>query len=171
MLSYSQWCRPESTENVEHAASDQEPVAIESNRAAEHAKHAGSTKQHSIDQHTKGSVPNANMPDVASGGTMGVVLSVGTDNDDPTAERDVLEVVAIEEEPKIEEIIWAPKETMQLQCIRVARKHHDEWVFHEEEHSDRALCKLQHTVDDLMCQIKVKPPETLSCVDESFVVL
>jgi hypothetical protein len=35
------------------------------------------------------------MPDAASGGTMGVMLGVGTDNDDPAVERDVLEAAAI----------------------------------------------------------------------------
>jgi hypothetical protein len=44
---------------------------------------------------------------------MGVVLGIGTDNDDPAAERDVPKVAAIEEEPEIEEISQAPKETVQ----------------------------------------------------------
>jgi hypothetical protein len=73
---------------------------------------------------------------------MGVMLGVGTDNDDPAAERDVPEAAAIEEEPEIEEISRAPRETVQGQCIRVARKRHGEWVFHEEGHSDRAVRKL-----------------------------
>jgi hypothetical protein len=44
-------------------------------------------------------------------------------------------------------------------------------VFHEEEHFDRAVRKLQHTIDDLMSQINVKMPQALPCADESFVVL
>jgi hypothetical protein len=44
-------------------------------------------------------------------------------------------------------------------------------VFHEEEHFDRVVRKLQRTVDDLMSQIKVKTPQALSCADESLVVL
>jgi hypothetical protein len=43
---------------------------------------------------------------------MGVVLGVGTDNDDPTAERDVPKAAVIEEEPEIE-ISQDPKETVQ----------------------------------------------------------
>jgi hypothetical protein len=31
-----------------------------------------------------------------------------------------------------------------------------EWVFYEEDHSDRAICKLQWTVEELMGQIKVR---------------
>jgi hypothetical protein len=73
---------------------------------------------------------------------MGVVLGVGTDNDDPAAKRDVPEAATIEEEPEIKEISWAPKEIVQPQCIRVASKRHGEWVFHEEEHLDRAVRKL-----------------------------
>lgn len=99
---------------------------------------------------SEGSVPNADAPDAASGGTMGVVLGVGTNNDNPAAEGDAPEAAAIEEEPKIEEINRAPKETVQPQCIHVARKRHGEWVFH----ADRAVRKLQRTVDDLMSQIK-----------------
>jgi hypothetical protein len=78
---------------------------------------------------------------------MGVVLSAGIGNDNLAAEEDAPEAAAIEEEPKIEEINWAPKETVQPQHICVARKRHGEWVFHEEDHSKR---KLQHTMDDLM---------------------
>jgi hypothetical protein len=44
---------------------------------------------------------------------MGVVLGVGTDNDDPAAERDVPKAAVIEEEPEIEEISQDPKEIVQ----------------------------------------------------------
>jgi hypothetical protein len=45
------------------------------------------------------------------------------------------------------------------QCVWVARKQGDEWVFYEEDHSDRAVRKLQQIVDDLMGQIKVRALE------------
>jgi hypothetical protein len=48
---------------------------------------------------------------------------------------------------------------MASQCIHVARKWGDEWVFYEEDHSDGAVRKLQQTVDDLMGQIKVRALE------------
>jgi hypothetical protein len=59
---------------------------------------------------------------------MGAVLGAGTDNDNPTAEEDAPEAAAIEEEPEIEKINQAPKEIVQPQRIRVARKRHGEWV-------------------------------------------
>jgi hypothetical protein len=47
------------------------------------------------------------------------------------------------------------------QCIRVARKRGDEWVFYEEDHSDWAIRKLQKIVNDLIGQIKVRALEAL----------
>jgi hypothetical protein len=58
------------------------------------------------------------------------MLGAGTSNDNPATE-DAPEAVAIKEEPEIKEINRDPKEIVQLQCICVARKHHDKWVFHE----------------------------------------
>jgi hypothetical protein len=114
---------------------------------------------------------NADAPNATSSSTIGVMLSTRTSNDNPATEEDAPEAAVIEEEPKIKEINWAPKETVQPQRICVARKHYGEWVFHKEDHSNRAVHKLQRTVDDLMSQIKVKVPQALSCADESFVVL
>jgi hypothetical protein len=85
---------------------------------------------------------NADTPDVASGGTIGVVLGAGTSNDNPATEEDTPKAAANEEELEIEEITQAPKETVQPQCIRMARKCHGEWVFHEKDHFDRAVCNL-----------------------------
>jgi isopropylmalate/homocitrate/citramalate synthase len=64
---------------------------------------------------------------------------------------------------EIKEIIRSEEENMVPQCIRVARKRGDEWVFYEEDHSNRAIRKLQRTVDDLMGQIKVRALEPRSC--------
>jgi hypothetical protein len=127
---------------MEHPAGDQEPAAAERSHVAERAEHTSSTEQRGADECNEGSVPNADTPDATSGGIMGVVLGVGTDNDDPTAERDVPEATTIEEEPEIEEISRAPKETVQPQCIHMARKRHGKWVFPEEDHFDRAMRKL-----------------------------
>jgi hypothetical protein len=56
---------------------------------------------------------NADAPGAASGGTIGVVLGAGTGNDNLAAEEDTPEAAANEEEPEIEEITQAPKETVQ----------------------------------------------------------
>jgi hypothetical protein len=56
---------------------------------------------------------NADVLDAASGGTIGVMLGMGTSNDNPAAEEDAPEVAAIEEEPEIKEITRAPKEIVQ----------------------------------------------------------
>jgi hypothetical protein len=127
---------------MEHPTGDQEPAATKRSHVAEHAEHAGSTEQRDADEYNEGLVPNADMPNATSGSTMGVVLDVGTDNDDPTVERDVPEATTIEEEPEIEEISRAPKEIVQPQCIHMARKRHGKWVFPEEDHFDRAMRKL-----------------------------
>jgi hypothetical protein len=60
-----------------------------------------------------------------------------------------VEDAATEEEVEIEEIV-CPKEEVAPQCVRVARKRGDEWVFYEEDHSDRAVHKLQRAIEDLM---------------------
>jgi hypothetical protein len=71
-------------------------------------------------------------------------------------EAPAVEAAAVEEEAEIEEIIRPEEENAAPQCIRVARKQGDEWVFYEEYHSDRAIRKLQGIVDDLMGQIKLR---------------
>jgi hypothetical protein len=85
---------------------------------------------------------NADAPDADFGGTIDVVLGARISNDNPAIEEDAPEAATIKEELEIEEINRTPKETVQPQCIRVARKHHGEWVFHEEDHSDTAVRKL-----------------------------
>jgi hypothetical protein len=127
---------------MEHPAGDQELVATESSRAEERAEHAGSAKQHDTDQRSEVLVPNVDAPNAASSGTMGVVLGAGTSNDNPATEENAPEAAAIKEEPEIEEINQAPKETVQPQHIHMARKRHGKWVFHEEDHSNKAMCRL-----------------------------
>jgi hypothetical protein len=83
-----------------------------------------------------------------------VVEQSGTGN--PATEALAVEAAATEEEAEIEEIIRPEEEKVAPQCVRVARKRGDEWVFYEEDHSDRAIRKLQRTVEDLMGQIKVR---------------
>jgi hypothetical protein len=52
--------------NVEHRASDQEPAIVESSHAAEECtEHASNDKQHGADQHSKGSMINADAPNAA----------------------------------------------------------------------------------------------------------
>jgi hypothetical protein len=41
---------------------------------------------------------------------------------------------------EIEEIIRSEEENVAPQCVCVVRKRDDEWVFYEEDHSDRAIC-------------------------------
>jgi hypothetical protein len=77
----------------------------------------------------------------------------------PAIEALAVEATAVEEEAEIEEIVRPKQENVAPQCVRVARKRGDEWVFYEEDHSDRAVRKLQRTVDDLMGQIKVRALE------------
>jgi hypothetical protein len=109
---------------VEHHAGDQEPAVAESSHAAEErAEHVGNNKQHGVDQRSEGLMLNADAPDATSSSTIGVMLGTGTGNDNPAAEEDVPEAAVIEEEPKIKEINWAPKEIVQPQRICVARKH------------------------------------------------
>jgi uncharacterized protein YcfJ len=129
-------------ENVEHPTGDQEPAIAESSLAEERVECAGSADHHSIDQCSEGAVPNADAPGATFGGTMGVMLGAGTSNDNPATKGDALEAAAIEEELEIEDINHAPMETVQPQCIHIARKHHSEWVFHEEDNSNRAMHKL-----------------------------
>jgi hypothetical protein len=79
----------------------------------------------------------------------------------PAVEALAAEATEVEEEPEIEEIIHPEEDVVAPQCIHVARKRGDEWVFYEEDHSDQAIRKLQRTVDDLMGQIKVRALEAL----------
>jgi hypothetical protein len=91
---------------------------------------------------------------------MGIVVVKKSGTRNPGTEAPAAEAAAVEEETKIEEIVHPKEENMAPQCVRVARKRGDEWVFYEEDHSDRAIHKLQRTVDDLMGQIRVRVLET-----------
>jgi hypothetical protein len=94
---------------------------------------------------------------------MGLILVDRSSTKNLTVEALVGEATVVEEEPEIEEIIRSKEENVVTQCIRVARMRDGEWVFHEEDHSDWSICKLQRTVDDLMGQIKVRALKAL-CV-------
>jgi hypothetical protein len=96
---------------------------------------------------------------------MGVVVVEKSGTGNPAMEALAAKASATEEEAEIEEIIHPEKEKVAPQCVYVMRKRGDEWVFYEEDHSDRAIRKLQRTVEDLMGQIKVramKPQSFLS---------
>lgn len=91
---------------------------------------------------------------------MGFVPVGEAGHDNPTIEEEAPEATVVEEEPEIEEIVRPKEETVAPQLICVTRRRHGEWVVHEEEHSDRATCKLQCTIEDLMKQIKVRTPKS-----------
>jgi hypothetical protein len=112
-------------------------------------------------QHDEETMLAAEEPTTALGGTMGLVLVNGGGAKNPAIEAPTVEAAVIEEEPEIEEIVHPEEEVVAPQCVHVARKQGDEWVFHKEDHSDRAIRKLQRTVDDLMGQIKVRALEAL----------
>jgi hypothetical protein len=101
-------------------------------------------------------MPIAKEPSAASGGTMGVVEVEESGTGNPATEAPVAEATATKEEAEIDEIIHPEEEKVAPQCVRVTRKRGDEWVFYEEDHLDRAVRKLQRTVEDLMGQIKVR---------------
>jgi replication fork clamp-binding protein CrfC len=102
----------------------------------------------------------AEEPTATLGGIMVFVLVDRSSTKNPAIEALASEASAVEE-LEIEEIIHHEEENMAPQCVRVVRKRGGEWVFHEEDHSDRAIRKLQRTVDDLMGQIKVRALEAL----------
>jgi hypothetical protein len=87
---------------------------------------------------------------------MGIVVVNKSGTGNPATEALAVEAVAVEEEAEIEEIVHPKEENVAPQCVHVARKRGDKWVFYEEDHSDRAIRKLQRTIDDLMGQIKVR---------------
>jgi hypothetical protein len=78
-------------------------------------------------------------------------------------EAPAIKAATVEEEAEIEGIIHLEEENVVPQCVRVARKQGDEWVFYEKDNSDRAVHKLHQTVDDLMGQIKVRALEPRPC--------
>jgi uncharacterized protein (DUF169 family) len=73
---------------------------------------------------------------------MGVVVVDKSGTGNPAIEAPAVEATVVEEEVEIEEIIRPEEENMAPQCVRVARKRGDEWVFYEEDHSDQVVCKL-----------------------------
>jgi hypothetical protein len=72
---------------------------------------------------------------------MGFVLVDRSSIENPAAEAPAGEATMVREELEIEEIICPKEENVAPQCVRVARKPGDEWVFYEEDHSDRAIQK------------------------------
>jgi hypothetical protein len=61
---------------------------------------------------------------------MGIVVVEKSSTRNPTMEAPAVEAAAVEEEVEIEEIVRSEEENMAPQCIRVARKRGDEWVFY-----------------------------------------
>jgi hypothetical protein len=94
---------------------------------------------------------------------MGVVVVEKSGTRNPATEALAVEAAVVKEEVEIEEIVFPEEENVAPQCVWVARKRGDEWVFYEEDHSDRVIHKLQRTVDDLMGQIKVRALVPRSC--------
>jgi hypothetical protein len=86
---------------------------------------------------------------------MGVVVVEKSGTGNPATEALAVEAALVGEEAEIEEIVRPKEENVAPQCVCVARKRGDEWVFYKEDHSDQAVRRLQRTVDDLMGQIKV----------------
>jgi hypothetical protein len=72
---------------------------------------------------------------------MGVVVVKESGTRNPATEAPTVEAAATEEEAEIEEIIRPEEEKVAPQCVRIVRKRGDEWVFYEEDHSDRAVRK------------------------------
>jgi dissimilatory sulfite reductase (desulfoviridin) alpha/beta subunit len=94
---------------------------------------------------------------------MGIVVVKESSTGNPAMEALAAEAAGFGEEAEIKEIIHPEEEKVAPQCVRIARKRGDEWVFYEEDHSDRAVRKLQRTIEDLMGQIKVRALEPRSC--------
>jgi hypothetical protein len=67
---------------------------------------------------------------------MGTVVVDKSSTKNPATEAPVVKAAIVEEEVEIEEIIHPEEENMAPQCVRVARKWGDEWVFYEEDHSE-----------------------------------
>jgi hypothetical protein len=73
---------------------------------------------------------------------MGVVVVEKSGTGNPTTEAPTFEATAVEEEVETKEIVCPEEENVVPQCISVTRKRGDEWVFFEEDHSNRAVRKL-----------------------------
>jgi hypothetical protein len=90
-------------------------------------------------QHDEEIMPTTEEPSATSGGIMGFVLVDSCSIENPTVEALIGEATVVEEELQIEEIVHPKEENVAPQCVYVARKWGDEWVFYEEDHSDRAV--------------------------------
>jgi hypothetical protein len=146
---------------VEHPTGSQPPSVGESSHAAEdHAESSGTANQHTTKKQREEPARIAEEPSAASGDVMGIVVVEKSSTRNPATEGPAVEAAVVEEEAEIEEIIRSEEENAAPQCVRIARKRDNEWVFYEEDLSDWAIHKLQRTVDDLMGQIKVRALET-----------
>jgi hypothetical protein len=90
---------------------------------------------------------------------MGVVVVDRSGTENLATEAPAVEAATVEVEAEIEEIVRPEEENVAPQCVRVARKRGDKWVFYEKDHSGWVVRKQQRTVDDLMGQIKVRALE------------
>jgi hypothetical protein len=72
---------------------------------------------------------------------MGIVVVKKSGIGNPTTEALAVKAIAVEEKAEIKEIIHPEEENVAPQCVRVARKRGDEWVFYEEDHLDRPSAK------------------------------
>jgi hypothetical protein len=70
---------------------------------------------------------------------MGVIVVDKSDTGNPATEAPAVEAATAEEEAEIVEIVRSKEENVAPQCVRVARKWDDEWVFYDEDHSDQAI--------------------------------
>jgi hypothetical protein len=73
---------------------------------------------------------------------MGVIVVEKSGTGNPATKALAIKAAAFEEEAEIEEIICPEEENAAPQCVRIARKQGDEWVFYEEDHLDRVIRKL-----------------------------
>jgi hypothetical protein len=80
-------------------------------------------------QHQTEPTPAAEEPSAAPGPTIGVVVVEKSGIGNPTTEAPVAEGAATKEEAEIEEIVRPEEEKVAPQCVRVARRRGDEWVF------------------------------------------
>lgn len=131
-------CRPEATENVEEGTAGAHPASGRS----EHYDTQGA------EQVSSSAPPTTGGPSIAVPCTQ--LMLVGASGASHRSSE-----VPVVEEPEVEEIERPDGEPVLPQRIRVCRKRGYEWVFHEEENSDRALRKLRKTVKDLMEHIHV----------------
>jgi hypothetical protein len=67
---------------------------------------------------------------------MGVVVVEKSGTGNPAIEGLVAEAAVVEEKAEIEENVRPKEEIAAPQCVQVARKWGNEWVFYEEDYSD-----------------------------------